>query len=163
MADKPNPIITESVEARFWSKVDKSPGHGPNGDCWLWVGGFNEFGGGYPRSFTITIAGKARAYRGSHIALAIVGRPRPDPSLLALHSCDNPPCVNPDHLRWGTSEENHQDARERGIGGRRGFKPEEIRAIRASTGRHVDVAREYGVTSACILNIRKRVTHKNVI
>jgi hypothetical protein len=29
--------------------------------------------------------------------------------LLVLHSCDNPRCVNPDHLRVGTSYDNTQD------------------------------------------------------
>lgn len=33
---------------------------------------------------------------------------------LALHSCDNPPCVNPAHLRWGTPKDNAQDASLRG-------------------------------------------------
>lgn len=27
----------------------------------------------------------------------------------ALHSCDNPPCINPDHLRWGTHRDNNDD------------------------------------------------------
>lgn len=31
-----------------------------------------------------------------------------------LHSCDNPPCCNPDHLRWGTRRENIAEARSRG-------------------------------------------------
>jgi hypothetical protein len=30
------------------------------------------------------------------------------------HTCDNPPCINPDHLRCGTYQDNHDDMRSKG-------------------------------------------------
>jgi hypothetical protein len=32
----------------------------------------------------------------------------------ALHSCDNPPCINPEHLREGTDSENIKEAWDKG-------------------------------------------------
>jgi hypothetical protein len=39
--------------------------------------------------------------------------PIPD-GMLVLHTCDNPPCVNPDHLYLGTWKDNMQDRIKRG-------------------------------------------------
>jgi hypothetical protein len=51
----------------------------------------------------------------NRLALAIhQGVEIPAPDVKALHSCDNPPCVNPDHLRWGTQKNNGEDRKERG-------------------------------------------------
>lgn len=48
--------------------------------------------------------------------------PIPD-GMLVLHSCDNPPCFNPEHLRVGTQAENVQDSILRGRHGLTNGKP----------------------------------------
>jgi len=52
---------------------------------------------------------------GAHVVVATaVHGPRPSPDHEVLHSCDNPPCVEPTHLRWGTHAENMRDCVLRG-------------------------------------------------
>lgn len=81
---------------RFWQKVDK---RGPD-DCWMWLGAKV---GGYG-----TIWNGKKVIGAHRASLILDGR---DPGLLdALHSCHNPSCVNPSHLRPGTEKENAQDA-----------------------------------------------------
>ena len=89
------------IETRFWTKVTPL---GP-GDCWEWCG--DTVAGGYGR---FRVDGKKElAHR---VAFALELGEIPD-GMLVLHSCDNPPCCNPDHLRLGTCEDNEADKRER--------------------------------------------------
>lgn len=41
------------------------------------------------------------------------GQPIP-PGMVVRHRCDNPPCLNPEHLELGTTADNNRDALERG-------------------------------------------------
>jgi len=48
-----------------------------------------------------------------------------------LHSCDNPSCINPAHLRIGTNRDNMLDMISRGRGGNQKLSVDDVRAIRA--------------------------------
>lgn len=87
--------------ARFWSKVDK---RGPD-ECWPWLGATRK-GYGY-----LKVTGKKI---GSHrIAWTLLHGPIPEGQSV-LHQCDNPPCVNPNHLFKGDLSDNAVDAFQKG-------------------------------------------------
>lgn len=102
------PLLSPRTVERFWSKVDKSGG--PRA-CWPWVGGWRDRRGYGMFSVQFVVGGKSRNMFASRFALYLetgeIGE-------MALHSCDNPPCCNPSHLRWGSCADNMRDAVERG-------------------------------------------------
>lgn len=103
---------------RFWKYVQKES-HG----CWIWIGGCTSDGYG---SFS-AIPGKQTmlAHRFSYqLHYGTL------PDLEICHSCDNPPCVNPNHLFPGTHTQNMRDAVAKGRLGN-GLSLEIAREIRA--------------------------------
>jgi hypothetical protein len=91
---------------RFWSKVDKSKGHGPDGDCWAWTAGKTSEGYG---QFSLRSANIA-----AHIVSYAAFRGPLENGKFVLHSCDHRPCVRPEHLRLGTPVDNAEDCRSYG-------------------------------------------------
>lgn len=91
--------IEEKDIKRFWSKVDK--GEGTLTECWEWLGAKHRKGYG-----TVNVKGKdVRCHRLSFFLRTGVI----DDDLLVCHICDNPGCVNPDHLWLGTLQANNFD------------------------------------------------------
>jgi hypothetical protein len=87
---------------RFTSKFEKAE----NG-CWIWIAG--RKGGGYG---TFYLNGKLHgAHRVSLFLFRDISLNTP---LHAMHSCDNPSCVNPEHISYGTRSENMRDASKKG-------------------------------------------------
>lgn len=88
----------DSDKERFWSKVSKA---GPT-DCWHWKANSHQRGYG-------VFWRDGKNVRANRVALEITKGPPPFDGAMALHSCDEPSCCNPAHLRWGTAKDNTDD------------------------------------------------------
>ena len=82
-------------------------------------------------------------------------------NLVVMHTCDNPPCINPDHLRLGTHQDNMTDK----INKKRHktkLTEQQVLDIRASNKSGVELGNEYGVTKATISDIRLRKIWRHI-
>jgi hypothetical protein len=159
---------TQSIEEKFFARVfyltyDRG--------CWLWIGQVNAAGR------PVMKIGDRNQYA-SRISLAIHTGKFPG-DMLALHRCDNPLCVRPEHLYWGTRKQNGEDMSNRGRvvwnNGVIGIRGEschssnltekdvrEIRKLHSEEGMSYQrIADAYGVGHVQILRIchRTRWTH----
>lgn len=120
--------------------------------CHVWTGLRDKYGYG-----VVTIDGvQRRAHRVSYqLNVGSVAK-----GLHVMHRCDNPACVNPDHLRVGTALDN---ARDRNAKGRQAkgerihsakLSADDVADIRASRDSVLDIAERYGVGRSQISKIR---------
>lgn len=79
------------------------------------------------------------------------------------HKCDNPPCMNPQHLVAGTQTDNMRDMKTNGTSNRPVLDAEKARAIRASTEGTKVLAEMYAVTATTILGVRSGKTWKEPV
>lgn len=125
--------------SRFWSLVNK----GGEDECWHWQGDVDRDGYGV----FVFHGRKAGAHE---YALSFTTGEKRGHRLDTRHSCDNPPCVNPKHLSFGTRKENVGDMLERGRGPRGGRLSDsqiiEIRERRKAGARQIDLAKQYGIS-----------------
>jgi hypothetical protein len=76
-------------------------------DCWEWQGGKNNVGYGMIRHGDKMRTAHRVSYE-EHTQTTIL------PDMCVMHSCDNPCCVNPQHLSLGTHKDNSQDMVKKG-------------------------------------------------
>lgn len=146
------PMVT-----RLWARVKKA---GPT-DCWLWEGSKDKQGYGL-------IGDENRVLRMAHrVAYEDIKGPLPA-GVILRHTCDNPPCCNPDHLLPGTHADNMNDMVSRGRS-MRGEKNRlakltaaDVVAIRADTRRQVEIAAAYGITHGNVSLIKSRRIWRHV-
>lgn len=145
--------------ARFQKRVVKASG------CWEWRGAHN--GNGYGLFWLPEL----RKYTTTHRAAWVVYKGPIPEKLHVLHHCDNPGCVNPDHLFLGVQQDNMHDAKKkrRFQQGeqhyRAKFTSQQIREIRqayAGGVRLYQLAAKYQVDRMTIKAIVTYVTWKGV-
>ena len=89
--------------------------------------------------------------------------------LVVRHKCDNPSCINPEHLEVGTQADNIADKvsrgrQARGSGAGRAILTEEsVREIRSSPLKVSELSTLYGVSFVSIRNILRRKTWQHVV
>lgn len=127
----------------FWSNVRR----GREWDCWPWTG-YEE--GGYGRFFW-----EGRMVGAHELALTFTTGERRTPGLDTCHSCNNPVCCNPAHLRFDTRASNVADMIAAGTArnGSTRLDPERVRVIRERYSRGAaqsTLARDFEVAPSLI-------------
>jgi hypothetical protein len=140
------------AEERFWLQVRKSD------DCWIWIGAKDRDGYGIFKGDCNGVTYN-KAHRFSYVLHnGEVGR------LSVLHRCDNPPCVNPDHLFAGTTADNMRDKIQKGRAraargeeaGPSKLTEDDVLAILNDPRPYASIAADHGVASSTIASLKNR-------
>ncbi len=130
--------------------------------CWVWEGAKRAFGYG-----VMKIGGRAGALFFTHrLSYALFVGPIP-PGMLICHKCDNPPCLNPDHLFLGSASDNMRDMFNKGrwSSGKatKLLKAQvlEIRALEGIVPARI-IAERYGLARRSVYQILRRDTWRHI-
>lgn len=155
----PKPYATEAKVTEFWRHVDATAG---DDACWEWLG-YKEKG--YGRFYY-----RNRMRMAHDLALSFTTGEARLRNWDTCHSCDNPSCCNPAHLRFDVRQGNVRDMTSRGRqargerNGQASLSDEDvvnIRRRRAAGAKQSNLAEEYGLTPSAVSMIVRgeRWTH----
>ena len=147
---------SQSIEERFFGKVVQ------RGECLEWAGA--RFIGNYGK---IKFGGKS--FQVHRLSFEIHYGPIP-PGLCVCHTCDNPPCCNPEHLFLGTKKDNAadrdrkcRDAPHHGNhNGMTKLSERDVVQILADKRTQRVIAANYGVSRSHVGAIKRRVVWSHV-
>ena len=149
-------LYSPPLEDKFWRRVQKSDG------CWNWIGFKNRKGYG-------TLTHRGKTYSAHRLSFQIqrgeIPKGEGPHGTCVLHRCDNPACVNPDHLFLGSNRDNIDDmlnkGRHRPRWGAKGAINPSAKLTEAQAQAILDdprprfvIAREYGISWTMVNRIK---------
>lgn len=154
----------EPLDVRFWFFVDKKEVD----NCWLWTGNIQT--NGYGR---FSIGSKEDGSEGAHrVSWKLANKKDIPKGWHVMHKCDNPSCVNPNHLTIGTPKENTHDMIQKGrkkivapLGNDNGkalLNADKVLLIRSSNLSHAELARQLKVSPNCVRGVRTGRTWSHI-
>jgi hypothetical protein len=135
-------MVRIPIEQRIAEKILRIP----FSDCWFWVAASDRNGYGVIRN-----------HRGpggrQYVHRVMYQRAHGDThGLHVCHRCDNPACVNPDHLFLGTDYDNHADKARKGRAGKKltTSQAQRIRELCRSGTARKEVAKQFGISTTMV-------------
>lgn len=134
-------------------------------ECWEWNGQLND------SQYGILTCGRGYSFRAHRFSMSMcIGNAIPD-HLVVLHKCDNPKCVNINHLLLGTQKENMEDCKVKKRNSspptRYGedhhnskFSKNDLLNIISDKRKYKDIANQYGVCEETIGRVKRNTTWK---
>lgn len=139
-------------EKRFEQQVRKTP------TCWIWAGATDNDGYGVFRGRV----GGATYSKAHRYALAAATGKALLTGMVVMHVCDNPQCVNPEHLQLGTTQENVREKFAKGRGNlpkgalipRVAITAAQRRSISSDPRPIVQIAADFGINAGQVAKLR---------